>query len=88
MMPPPRTHGFRSILCAVDFSKQSAKALRPADVGSEAAKSLAESSDQDVRRNVDLGRDSSPRGTESAHGVRLVDEKPGVVSGAERGEVP
>ena len=27
-MPPPRTHGFRSILCAVDFSPQSAKALR------------------------------------------------------------
>ena len=28
MMPPPRTRGFRSILCAVDFSPQSAKALR------------------------------------------------------------
>jgi len=28
MMPPPRTHGFRSILCAVDFSRHSAKALR------------------------------------------------------------
>jgi nucleotide-binding universal stress UspA family protein len=28
MMPPPRTPGFRSILCAVDFSRYSAKALR------------------------------------------------------------
>lgn len=28
MMPLPRTHGFRSILCAVDFSPHSAKALR------------------------------------------------------------
>src|SRR6478735_1402739 len=28
MMPPPRTRGFRWILCAVDFSPQSAKALR------------------------------------------------------------
>lgn len=28
MMPPPRTHRFRSILCAVDFSRYSAKALR------------------------------------------------------------
>ena len=28
MMPPPRTRRFRSILCAVDFSPHSAKALR------------------------------------------------------------
>ena len=28
MMPLPRTRGFRSILCAVDFSPHSAKALR------------------------------------------------------------
>lgn len=28
MMPPPRKRGFRSILCAVDFSPCSAKALR------------------------------------------------------------
>jgi nucleotide-binding universal stress UspA family protein len=28
MMPPPMKRGFRSILCAVDFSPPSAKALR------------------------------------------------------------